>query len=289
MVTSRARRALREPLVQLLLAGVLLFGADHLVSRADAADAIVVDEDALVRFLQYRHRAFDAPRFRERLDALSGEELAALADEYVEEEALVRKARALGLDRNDYVARRRLVTQMEYLLEAESGQEAAAITDADVARYYAEHRDTLATGSRYDLRHVFFRHEPDRSAGDLLTSLRGGANWRALGDRFAYEREWRDAAAGRLADTFGAEFTEALESLPVGVWSGPIASKWGAHFVILDERTRGSVPAVEQARPAIREAIARERAEVAKKEKVARVLAEYDIVFDDAVRRKSGQ
>ncbi|WP_164843969.1 peptidyl-prolyl cis-trans isomerase [Croceicoccus ponticola] len=275
--------------MQLLLAGVLLFGADHLVDRADAADAIVVDEDALVRFLQYRHRAFDAPRFRERLDALSGEELAALADEYVEEEALVRKGRALGLDRNDYVARRRLVTQMEYLLEAESGQDAGPITDAEVARYYARHRDTLATGSRYDLRHVYLRQAPGSVGVDVLARLRAGANWRALGDRFAYEREWRDAAEDRLADTFGAEFAEALETLPVGIWSGPVTSKWGAHFVILDERTSGSMPTVELAAPGIRDAIARERVRVAKDRKIAGVLAEYDIVYDDTVRRKSGR
>ena len=288
MVVARVARALREPLVQLLLVGVLLFGADHLVNRADAADVIVVDEKSLVRFLQYRHRAFDASRFRARLDALSGEELSALADEYIEEEALVRQARSLGLDRNDYVARRRLVGQMEYLIEAEIEQEATTITAADVARYYERHRATLATAPRYDFRHVFVQAETAAGAADLGDRLRAGADWRELGDRFAYEREWHGVNRPRVADTFGADFAKALDKLPTGVWSGPVPSRWGTHFVFIAARTPGAVSPLKEAEPAIRDAIARERARAAQDGKVAGIVAGYHVVYDDAIGRKTG-
>src|SRR3546814_18320178 len=106
-----SRQPPRSTLTDTLLPYTTRFRS-HLVNRAEAADVIVVDEKSLVRFLQYRHRAFDASRFRARLDALSGEELSALAAEYIEAEALVRQARSPGLDRQDYVARGRMGGQM---------------------------------------------------------------------------------------------------------------------------------------------------------------------------------
>src|SRR3546814_1137954 len=122
MAVAPVVRVLREPLVQLLLVGILLFGADHLVNRAEAADVIVVDEKSLVRFLPYGHRAFDAARFRAGLDALSGEELPALADEYIGEAVRFRLVLLLGLDRHDHVAGRRQVGQKAYTKKAETEQ-----------------------------------------------------------------------------------------------------------------------------------------------------------------------
>src|SRR3546814_18204588 len=122
-----------------------------------------------------------------------------------------------------------MVGQMEDLIKAEIEQEATTITAAEVARYYERHRATLATAPRYDFRHVFMQAGTAAGAADLGDRLRAGADWRELGDRFAYEREWPGVNRPRVADTFGTAFAKTLDKMPTGMWSGPVRARWGHH------------------------------------------------------------
>ena len=146
-MTPARRQWLASPLLHFLVAGGLLFGlaclldiagarsrfsaADRSAGAADRAGTqgsspheevglIRVERDALLAFVQTRTRtpslaettaAFDAAPEAVRRDWL---------DRFVREEALVREARALGLDREDELVRRRLVQQMEFLVEGAS-------------------------------------------------------------------------------------------------------------------------------------------------------------------------
>src|SRR5688572_139179 len=106
------RSWLREPLLHFLLLGAVLFFVYAALNRhrADAdPQTIVVNREKLLTFIQYRSRAFDATRFNNLLESLPEEELRKLIQSYVREEALYREAKALQLDKNDYVARLRLI------------------------------------------------------------------------------------------------------------------------------------------------------------------------------------
>ena len=96
--------------------GLVLFAAFGYITKDEQSDAlnrIVVDRDRLLTFMQNRARTFGAERFEEILDNLPEDELQALIDDYVREEALYREAKALNLDKNDYTSRQRLIRQLE--------------------------------------------------------------------------------------------------------------------------------------------------------------------------------
>jgi parvulin-like peptidyl-prolyl isomerase len=50
--------------------------------------------------------------------------------------------------------------------------------------------------------------------------------------------------AGQRA--FGSAFASALETVPPGRWTGPIASAYGAHLVWVHERRGGQLPGLEE-------------------------------------------
>ena len=103
---------IKEPLVHFLAVGLGLFVLFEFVGGDDAAydsKVINVDRDALLTFVQYRLRAFEPRIAAERLDGMSDEELDRLIGDYVREEALHREALALGMDKNDYIIKRRMI------------------------------------------------------------------------------------------------------------------------------------------------------------------------------------
>ena len=94
------QKILREPLVHFLVIGIAHHRLDQVID---------VDRSSLLTFVQFRTRAIQPEIAAARLDAMSEAELERLIADYVREEALHREALALGVDKNDYVIKRRMV------------------------------------------------------------------------------------------------------------------------------------------------------------------------------------
>ena len=58
-------------------------------------------------------------------------------------------------------------------------------------------------------------------------------------------------SAREAAREFGEKFAAHLDGLPVGRWQGPIESGYGAHLVLVRERTEGRLPELEEVREAV--------------------------------------
>jgi peptidyl-prolyl cis-trans isomerase C len=102
---SNLRRSpfLREPLVHFLL-----FGAITLASQA-RQPVVTIDAQDIEQLAKYWE--LQSQRAPTRA------ELAALINEWVDEELLVREAIRLGLDKEDMIARRRLAQEMAFTSE----------------------------------------------------------------------------------------------------------------------------------------------------------------------------
>ena len=95
------KNLLREPLLHFLAIGLGLFILYEFVVEDDAAfDQRVIDvnQDTLLKFVQYRSQSFQPEIAAARFDSMSGDDLERLIDDYVKEEALHREALALGMD-----------------------------------------------------------------------------------------------------------------------------------------------------------------------------------------------
>ena len=83
-----------------------------------------------------------------------------------------------------------------------------------------------------------------------------------------------------VARTFGEGFTEQLSTVAPGRWQGPIPSTFGAHFVFVDERVKGSLPPLDTVRDAVRREWQNAR-QIEAEQKFYRTLRDrYEIVVE---------
>jgi parvulin-like peptidyl-prolyl isomerase len=260
---TRLALLLRQPMLHFLAGGALLFllyglvggetrGSDRDVARLPEVGGHIVITRGQVDSLA---SGFAARWRRPPNEA----ELAELIAEHVREEALVRQALALGLDRDDAVIRRQLRLKMEFIaqdvgtLGEPTEEELRALLSAQAERFTAPPRITF--------RHVFLdgarRGEAAarREAARLLEELNGPGGddlAEAAGDRFLPGYAFRAMPVPEIGRNFGGDLAAGLQAAPVGRWSGPLASAYGLHLVRVEALSEAVLPALDEVRPALR-------------------------------------
>ena len=164
---------------------------------------------------------------------------------FVREEVLYREALALGLDRDDLVVRRRLVQKMEML----ALRDGHGISESDLMDHYLAHRADYAVPESVSFRHVFFSAaargaDAHAAAGAALADVRdGGASGASgLGDPPPMPPEVSDWTRPMVEARFGAGFAAGVFETDPGGWSGPVASAYGCHLVLVTRRAPARVP-----------------------------------------------
>jgi hypothetical protein len=175
------------------------------------------------------------------------------------------EALALGLDRSDLVVRRRLVQRLE--LRALAWARASEPSDAELTGLLEREAERFVLPARTRLSQVFLSR--DRHTGGLAVADRALAkrlvllkptSGAGLGDPFLLGSDLAPRTQAELAARFGEPFARSVAALPVGRWSGPIASSYGLHHVFVHDRTPARTPRLEAVRSAVREAVFAERA-----------------------------
>lgn len=279
-------RWLRAPLLHFLVGGAAVFAVVR-VQRQEPVVPVVVTADDVSRLrLDYTRDTGLQP---------TSDDEAALVDKAVEEELLVREAlvrgldrndrsvrnwlveqmrvlnddpaadderlyaqaRALGLDRSDLVVRRILVQKMR-LLAARAGERVPE--DAELAAFYAEHRDDYRPPDRVSFWHVFLassRHGAAPEAEAILAGIRDEARSPAeavrQGDSFVVPPHVVGQSRPQLEKLFGAGFAAALQQAETGTWIGPLRSPYGMHLVWVEAREPSTAPSFEAVRSRVLE------------------------------------
>src|SRR5262249_40173862 len=63
--------------------------------------------------------------------------------------------------------------------------------------------------------------------------------------------EFLEVPASEVAKQFGEAFAASLSRVSPGRWQGPVESGYGAHLVLVTERTEGRLPALADVRDAV--------------------------------------
>lgn len=243
------RKALREPLVHFLAAGLLLFVASEIHrSYADTHRIVVTPQ----RNTQLARRY--ALQFGAQPDAATLEQL---VQRDVEEEILFRRGLALELDRDDEIVRRRIVQKMQFLLQDLSAP--AEPGDAELGAYYQAHAPQYVTPARVTFNHIYFssggdEQQPRARALQALEALsKDGAQANVFGDPFpdlyhfsAYEPEQVHRLFGRT------ELSAAVFSAPLERWTGPYRSSYGWHLIRVDFRQEAQQQELSAVRDRVR-------------------------------------
>jgi hypothetical protein len=245
---------LREPLVHFLLLGAVLFALDgwlrpSAVGAAAGAAPIVVSQARIASLAQNFRRTWQRPPTKVELDGL--------VESYVKEEVMVREALALGLDRDDAIIRRRLQQKVEFVSEAASA--AAPPSDAELAKYLADHADAFRVEPKVSFAQVYL--DPRRRGAalqaeatrllDALNAPRPIDPARAGDALQLIEPRYENLGQAEAARLFGDGFAAAVVNQPPGRWAGPIASGYGAHLVRVEALVPGRVPALDEVRPLV--------------------------------------
>ncbi len=266
-----------------------------MVSQYEATSGTVATDDVraelIQRFAEEEILCREAQRWgltenNQAIDLRLRQKMAFVSDEEHSDEELERQAKALGMDSDDAVIRNMLVHNMRLLLSTKGEQEP---TDAEVEAYYERERSRFARPARITGWHVFFskdlRHssamaaaraakaELDAEALELQQAV-------GLGDVSPAGAQFEGKLARQLASRFGGEFAKTAESLPEGQWSGPIETPFGAHLLLVQERTQPHTPPLAEIRARVtavyKSSQRQERLATAMEE----LRARYDVVVE---------
>ncbi len=274
---SLRARVVREPLVHVLVLGVLLFALHRFLAPPSASREIVVPADALAGLRD------DFRRRTGRMPSATDEQ--ALVDAWVDDEILVREGLALGLDRGDAIVRRRLIQKMQLLLE--NTETVPPPSDAELEAFLAAHATRYASPPRVTFTQVFVSAQ---RAGDgagseaeaLRARLDAGADPSTLGDPFLRGREFRLHSQAELASIFGPAFAAAVMALPGETWSAPLRSTFGLHLVRVSETRPGAAPELASVREQVEREWRVERRATLDREARARLRSRYVVRVEGA-------
>ena len=250
--SDRLRTLVQEPIVPFLIIGAGLFGLqgvlDGMAPKGDRE--IVVSNDQAVAMVQTFARTWQRPP--------SQQELERLFDEHVRTEVFVREARALGLDRNDTIVRRRLRQKMEFVSHGE--QPLTTPSDQQLQAHLEAHPERFSSEPRFSFQQVFLDpsrrgEQLTRDAEALLVQLNqsdAAVDPSTLGDSLAMvSASWEGESRSELLAQFGSTFTDALQQQPKGRWVGPISSAYGMHLVRVSSIVPAELPPLDQVRDGV--------------------------------------
>jgi len=270
----------REPLLHFLLLGAGLFLLFYIPGgqREENPDEIVVTAGKIENLVEsFRKRWLRPPSERE---------LKGLVEDHIKEEVLYREAVAMGLDRDDTIIRRRMRQKMEFLFEDVTAQ--AEPTDEELGEYLAGNPDIFRIEPRFTFMHVYVN--PDRhgeslqvdadSILDKLSQSSGKVAMEGLGDPIMLSRTYVDVSQTDIGKLFGEGFAQELSGLQTGQWQGPVESGYGLHFVLLQNRTEGRDPALDEVRDMVKRELINIRRREVNEATYRQLLERYTVVVE---------
>jgi hypothetical protein len=245
------KRLLKEPLLHFLMLGAVIFAVYHWLPKRNNSEPgnILITQGEIENLATIFARSWQRPP--------TEEELAGLVRDRVREEVYCREARALGLDTDDSVIRRRLRQKMEFVSDDIVSQ--AEPSDADLNAYLQAHPDSFRLEPRFTFRQVYLNPEKHRQnlasdAAQLLAQLNQAgakADVSEVGDPSLLESTFKSVPASEVATQLGEKFAAKLDELTPNQWQGPVESGYGMHLVFVEERIKGRVPELAEVRDAV--------------------------------------
>jgi hypothetical protein len=272
-------RWLQEPLLHFLLLGALIFVVyDQWAGEGRSPDEIFISRGQQENLLNTFGRTWQRPP--------TAEEFQGLLRDYLRQEIAYREGRAMGLDQDDIVIRRRLQQKLELL--AEDVATLAPPSKQDLQDFLDAHPEGFMVEPRLTLRQVYFSHDrrgeaAEQDALDLLQRISHDGpegEFEQFGDPLPLPARIEDLRESEIARLFGSEFTDGLQGLESGRWAGPVASGFGLHLVFIEVREAGRVPELAEVRDAVQREVSSQRRRDAVDSLFERLAANYTVEIE---------
>ena len=273
-------RLIREPLFHFVLLGAVIFLLAGRVRSGSvgSGDKIVVTQSQIESIVVGFSRTWMRPPTQE--------ELRGLVDDYVREEVLCREAKAMGLDQDDVIVRRRMRQKFEFLAE-ELAARTGPPTDQELEAYLRQHADKYSEEPSFSFEHIFFSREKrgasvDAEAKAMLARLsgKGVIDIEKLGDALLLPSRFEKTSAGETARLFGEKFAKELTKTQLGTWAGPLESSYGLHLVRVNARIPEAAPPLANVRESVLRDLLSDRRKQELDTQYEKLRARYRVVVD---------
>jgi len=242
------KKLLHEPLVHFLVLGALIFFFYTLINRENSDENIVVISKATQKQLAYRWE-------KKYMRSPTKDEMKKMIEREVYTEVMYREALKIGLEKNDFIVRRRLAQKMEFVSNDLSSL--VEPSDTDLKEYLKRHDNQFRTASKVTFKQVYI--DADRDPDDLQKILRdikialdNNVSIASLGDSFMLPKESVGLREDDIIRIFGKAFAKNISTLKEGIWSEPLKSGYGLHFVYVLKREKGHLPSFELLKSSIK-------------------------------------
>jgi len=273
-VIDSIRALLREPLLHFLLAGAGLFLLFDVVSGPETTgdDQIVVTSGHIEHLTTLFVKTWQRPPTQV--------ELRGLIDSFILEEVLYREAKAIGLDQDDTIIRRRLKQKMEFLVDDFS---AANPSDVDLQQFVDDDPERFRTDARISFQHVYLVDPAPGTVDATLAALQKNEILEAdfPGLSGLLPRRFDNATETTVAGQFGENFKNLLFTLDVGQWTGPVESPFGIHLIRIEQIEDGRVPPLSEIRASVQRDWLSERRRSAQAALFEQLRSKYAITIED--------
>jgi len=237
------RRLLKEPLLQFLVLGLLLYAA-QLVLRPGPQRRVTLSQRVLTERVQRKEDALGRP--------LSEAELTAITDEYTNEMILLHEAKLMKLDRSDDEVRSRLI----HLARMRLDEVVPEPSRQQLEVYFQQHSSEYRMGAWVSFNQVFFAPGSPATPADpdsFLALLEHKKDAAGLGEPDPILNDHaRKLTRSQLRSLFGPAFADTVFALAASSWSGPFRSTRGTHYVLLIEHHPAPVPRFEEVQAYLR-------------------------------------
>jgi len=268
---------MRDPLLQFLAAGAVLF---ILYSALQPPDTF--DPESNEIFLSATQIELLSAKFaRTWSRPPTTTELENLIDSFVHEEIFYREALALGLDKNDATVRRRMQQKLAFLYD--DIYATADPTDKELRGWLEANADDYILSSKTTFQQIYLGADQLTATGfaaEILRALDTGRRSEELGEPSLLPRRVIAATTAIVERGFGAQFASELEDAGVGEWTGPIHSTYGAHLVLIEQRTEAQAGNFDDVRDKLRMDFIRTRRLESEELRYARMLQRYQVTID---------
>lgn len=218
MVKNTIHLALREPLLQFLLMGILIFSANAwLEARRDNPRKIVIDDTQFEQLID----VFQEGQGR----APTANEMSNMVVKWTQNEIMYREGLQLQLDQGDDMIRNRLVLKMHNILFNKATP--MEPSESDLKLFFETNRVRYDKPSHYDFEQIFIAENiAEAQLQELLKKLTAGD----LPDEYrASYMNYRHRPLSNMTAMFGTQGSTLLSTSRLGEWQ-TVKSHRGVHF-----------------------------------------------------------
>ena len=273
---------------------MVIFAFDRVINPIEAnaitGSMIQIDKNLVLNHLQTSNTNFEIKDYDTYLDSLNEDELKQLIDVIVEDEVLYLEAKALKLELNDSVIKRRLINKLRFVYKG-FYESVDSLNENDIEDYYQANKVKYRLAPLITFTHVYVDSQKHggsakQLAEELLAqlTLNNITPSKAIeyGDRFLYHSNYVERTESFIESHFGKEMSDDVFSVPLinHVWSGPYQSPHGYHLVKVINKSNEIMPSLDEIKGRVTDDARQHYIDIEVKAVIEKVIESYSLNVD---------